>query len=103
MNTTPAIKAAAVQMLPDLFDATRILSDEPASHLVDHGFHAQGTTFQCGFTPTGMILIRMNPHQQPARAYMDGFEMRYLHGIRTLAAIAGVLNSSGIAIGLIIY
>ena len=74
VDRTATVESPAVEMLPDVFDAPGILTDQPSTHFTKHRLYGQGCALEGGLTETGQARIGMHAHDQPTRAHVKRFK-----------------------------
>ncbi len=74
------IEAAAVQRLPQVVDAARVLADEVVGQFVHRRFHRTRAAFDDGLAPAGDALVGLDLQEHPARRQAVGGQSGDLHG-----------------------
>lgn len=76
VDRTAMVESTAVEMLPEIFDAPGILTDQSPAHLTKHRLYGERCSLERGLTETGQTRVGMHAHDQPTRAHVKRFKSR---------------------------
>ena len=75
-----AVEAGAIEGVPQVLDAVRVLADQVVGKLMDGGLHGGGAALDDRFAPAVAALVGLDLEEQPARRHLPGPESCDLHG-----------------------
>ncbi len=70
-----AVETGAIQGLPEMLDAMRILADQVIGELVHRRLDGRRTAFHHRLAPAEATLVGLDLEKQPARRYLPGFQL----------------------------
>jgi hypothetical protein len=66
-------------VLPNVFDAARVLTDQPPAHLVQRSLDGERAPLECRFAEPADALVGVHPDNQPPWTEVQGFDSGDAH------------------------